>query len=256
MNRKLLLSVVALVSVFAVQAQTADEIIAKYFENTGGIAKWKALQGVKISAKMNQGGMEFPLQIIQLKDGRQATSFTVQGLEIKQGVFDGTTLWSTNFQTKKGEKSDAEATENFKADLGDFPDPFLNYKERGLKVELLGKETVDGSETFKIKLTKKPIKVDGKETDNIVFYYFDAENFIPLMSETEIKSGQGKGMVAQSKFSDYQEAKSEFAEVSGIMMPFSMAQGVKGQGSQPLTINTIELNPKVDAAIFAMPVEK
>lgn len=256
MKRKLLLSVVALVSVFVVQAQTADEIIAKYFENTGGIAKWKALQGIKMSAKLNQGGMELPLEIIQLKDGRQATSINFQGKDIKQGVYDGSTLWNTNFQTMKGEKSDAEATENFKVDLGEFPDPFLNYKERGLKVELLGKETVDGSETFKIKLTKKPIKVDGKETDNVVFFYFDAENFIPLMSETEIKSGQGKGMVAQSKFSDYQEAKSEFAEVSGIMMPFSMAQGVKGQGSQPVTINSIELNPKVDAAIFAMPIEK
>ena len=256
MNRKLLLSVVALVSVFAVHAQTADEIITKYFENTGGISKWKALLGTKSTAKLNNGGMELPIEIIKLKDGRQATSIIFQGLELKQEVFDGATLWSTNFQTKKGEKSDAETTENFKVDLGEFPDPFLNYKERGLKVELLGKETVDGSETFKIKLTKKPIKVDGKETDNVVFFYFDAENFIPLMSETEIKSGQGKGMVAQSKFSDYQEAKSEFAEVSGIMMPFSMAQGVKGQGSQPLTINTIELNPKVDAAIFAMPVEK
>lgn len=256
MKRKLLLSLVALVSVFAVQAQTADEIIAKYFENTGGIAKWKALQGIKMTAKVNQGGMELPLEIIQLKDGRQATSISFQGKDIKQGVYDGSTLWNTNFQTMKGEKSDAEATENFKVDLGDFPDPFLNYKERGLKVELLGKETVDGSETFKIKLTKKPIKVDGKETDNVVFFYFDAENFIPLMSETEITSGQAKGMVAQNKYSDYQEAKSESPEVNGLMMPFSMAQGIKGQPSQPLTINSIELNPKVDAALFAMPVEK
>ena len=100
MKRKLLLSVVALVSVFVVQAQTADEIIAKYFENTGGIAKWKALLGTKITAKLNNGGMELPIEIIKLKDGRQATSITFQGLELKQEVFDGATLWSTNFQTK------------------------------------------------------------------------------------------------------------------------------------------------------------
>ena len=150
----------------------------------------------------------------------------------------------------KGEKSDAEATENFKLDIGEFPDPFLTYKERGLKVELLGKETVDGSETFKLKLTKKQIKVDGKLTDNVVFYYFDVENFVPLMSETEISSGPMKGMIGQNKFSDYQE-------VNGLMMPFSMAQGVKGQpGGAPLTISGIELNPKVDAVIFAFPVDK
>jgi len=249
MNRKLFALLFFFIGTTAAQAQTADEIIANYFENTGGIEKWKALQGVKFSAKVNQGGMEIPLEIVQLKDGRQMTTITFQGKEIKQGVFDGNTLWSTNFMTMKAEKSDAEATENFKLDIGEFPDPFLNYKERGLKVELLGKENVEGSETFKIKLTKKPIKVDGKETDNIAYYYFDAENFVPIMIESEINSGQAKGMISQNKMSDYQE-------VNGLMMPFSMAQGIKGQGSQSLTISKIELNPKVDAAAFAIPVEK
>jgi len=249
MNRKFLLSLVAVAFAFAANAQTADEILAKYFENTGGLDKWKALQGIKISAKVNQGGLEIPLEMVQLKDGRQMTTITFQGKEIKQGVYDGSTLWATNFINMKAEKSDAEATENFKQDIGEFPDPFLNYKERGLKVELLGKETVDGSETFKIKLTKKPIKVDGKVTDNVVYFFFDTENFVPLMSETEITSGQAKGMISQTKMSDYQE-------VNGLMMAFSMTQGIKGQGGQPVTVSAIELNPKVDAAGFAFPAEK
>jgi outer membrane lipoprotein-sorting protein len=245
MKMKMTVCLVALVSFFA-QAQSADEILAKYFENTGGIDKWKAVQGVKMQAKLNQGGMEIPLEIVQLKDGRQATTITFQGKEIKQGVFDGSTLWSHNFMTMKAEKSDAETTENFKVEMGDFPDPFLNYKDRGYQVELLGKETVDGSETFKIKLTKKPIKVDGTPTDNVTYYYFDAENFVPLMQESEIKSGPAKGMVSQVRMSDYQE-------VEGLMMPFSMTQGVKGQGSQPITISAIVLNPPVDAKLFAFP---
>jgi outer membrane lipoprotein-sorting protein len=245
MKHKVLL-VAALLCGYALQAQTADEIIAKYFENTGGIDKWKALGGIKMSAKVNQGGMEIPLEIVQLKDGRQMTSITFQGKVIKQGVYDGQTLWNTNFMTMKAEKSDAESTENFKTEIGDFPDPFLNYKQRGFTVELLGKETVDGSETFKLKLTKKPILVDGKATDNVVFYYFDTENYVPLMSETEIKTGQAKGMVSQNKMSDYQE-------VEGLMMPFSMAQGVKGGGSQAITITAIQLNPQVTATDFAFP---
>ena len=32
----------------------------------------------------------------------------------------------------------------------------LNYKEKGFSVELMGTETVDGSDAFKVKLTKKP----------------------------------------------------------------------------------------------------
>jgi outer membrane lipoprotein-sorting protein len=246
MKMKLLSLAVCLALGAGLQAQTVDDIIKNYFENTGGLAKWKALNGMKITAKANQQGMEIPLEIVQLKDGRQYTSITFQGMVIKQGVYDGTTLWSTNFMNMKAERSDAEATENFKQEIGDFPDPFLSYKERGLKAELVGKETVEGTECYKIKLTKKPIKVDGVPTDNILFYYFDAENFVPVLMESEIKTGQAKGMTQQITWSDYQE-------VNGLMLPFSMSQGVKGMGSNPLTITAYELNPKVDDAMFKFP---
>jgi hypothetical protein len=70
------------------------------------------------------------------------------------------------------------------------------------------------------------------------------------MVESEIKSGENKGMIAQSKFSDFQE-------VGGLMIPFSWAQGAKGQPSgQPLVITNIELNPKIDQSAFAFPAEK
>jgi hypothetical protein len=253
---KLRLSAILIVLACAASthAQTVDEIIAKYFENTGGIEKWKALEGVKMTAKLNQQGLEIPVEMTNLKDGRQMQKITFQGADLFQEVYDGTTLWSTNFMTRKGEKSDAETTENFKLDIGEFPNPFLNYKQRGLKAELMGKETIDGTETFKIKLTKKPIKVDGKETDNVVFYFFDTENFVPLMIETELRSGPAKGMIAQNKFSDYQEVKSSNPKIDGLLFAFSMIQGAKGQpGSQPITISAIELNPKVDNAAFAFP---
>lgn len=241
-----LLTVVALICASVAHAQTADEIINKYFENTGGRAKWEALQGLKISAKMNQQGMEIPLVIYQLKDGRQMSQITFQGKDIKQGVYDGKDYWSHNFINMKAEKSDAEATANFKLEIGEFPDPFLHYKERGLTAEYLGKETVDGAETFKVKLTKKPIMVDGKPADNVSFFFFDTDSYVPLMVESEIKSGQAKGMTSQIRWSDYQE-------VGGVMMPFSMTQGLKGGGSQVLTVTNIELNPKVDDAAFKYP---
>jgi outer membrane lipoprotein-sorting protein len=246
MKIKYLLTVAGAFLFFSATAQTAEEIVKKYFETMGGRSKWEAVKGLKMSVKLNQGGMEIPLSIVQLKDGRQLTTITFQGKEIKQGVYDGTTLWSHNFVNMKAEKSDAETTANFKLDIGDFPDPFLNYKDRGLKIELLGKETVEGTETFKIKMTKKPVMVDGKPADNVVFYFFDTENYVLLMTEQEVKSGPGKGMTAQTKYSDFQE-------VGGIMMPFSMVQGAKGQPGQTLTVTNIELNPTVADAEFKYP---
>lgn len=248
--KKLLVLALFVFVTAGLRAQTADDILAKYFENTGGVDKWRTLSGIKMSAKVNQMGMDIPLTIYQMKDGRTATVITFQGKEIKQGVYDGTNLWSTNFMTMKAEKSDAESTENFKTSLGDFPDPFLDYTAKGYKVELLGKETVEGTECYKIKLIRKPLMVDGKSEENVAFYFFDANDFVPVMMESEVKSGQGKGMTTQNKMSDYQE-------VNGLLFPFTMTMGMKGAGqAQSIITLSLELNPAVSPAIFALPTDK
>lgn len=245
---RLCIALLAMAFAMPTQAQTVDEILSSYFENIGGLEKLKGVEGIKMTAKVNQQGMEIPLEILQLSDGRQMTSINFQGKEIKQGVFDGETLWGHNFMTMKAEKSDAEATANFKLNANDFPDAFIDYKEKGYTVELLGTETIDGAETFKIKLVKEPLTVDGKQEEDVSFYFFDTENFVPIAVQSEIKSGQGKGMVQEITMSDYQE-------VDGLYFPFSMTQGVKGQPGSPLTIESIVLNPEVAEGIFAFPDE-
>lgn len=240
-----------LVLAFAVQglqAQTVDEIIDTYFENTGGKDQWEKLEGLKLSAKVNQMGMEIPLDIVQLKSGKQLTEINFQGQSIKQGVFDGNVLWSINMMTQKPEKSDQETTDNVKREMGDFPDPFLNYKDKGYIAELIGKEEIDGAECFKIKLTKKPLVIDGNEVENVSFYFFDTENFVPIVVHSEIKSGPMKGQVSEIKMSDYQE-------VEGLYFPFSMVQGLKGQEGQTITFDQISINPEIEDSEFDFPEE-
>ncbi len=246
--KKITLLVLAICASITINAQTADEIISTYFENIGGLENLKKVEGIKMTATAKGQGMEIPIEIVQLNGGKQYVKISIQGKELMQGVFDGETLWSTNFQTMKAEKSDAEATANFKLDANDFPDAFVDYKEKGYTIELIGKETIDGAETFKIKLTKEPVTVDGKKEDNINFYYFDTENYVPIVIQSEIRSGPMKGQTSESKMSDYQE-------VDGIYFPFSMSQGLKGQPGQTMTITKIELNPTIEDSVFAYPDE-
>ena len=239
------LTLVTLFVTYTISAQTADEIIDNYFENTGGIDTWNALNSMKSMATINQEGMEFPLTIINMKDGRQMLQFEVQGKVLTQ-AFDGDVSWSTNFMTMEAEKSDAESTENMKRESLDFPDPFLNYKDKGYSIELLGKETVEGVECFKIKLTKKPQLVDGLDVDNISYFFFDTENFVPIVIESEIKSGEMKGKISRGTFSDYDE-------VEGLYFPFSVTEGIKDMGAQTINFTSFELNPEIDDAIFEFP---
>ena len=245
---KRILVLIVIVCSYSINAQTVDEIISNYFENTGGVENWEKIEGIKMSAKVNQGGMEIPIEIVQLKNGKMMTTINFQGQSIKQGVFDGEVLWSTNFMTQKAEKSDEETTNMVKNEMNQFPDPFLNYKEKGFTAELMGTETVDGAETFKIKLTTTPNIIEGKEVPSISYYFFDNENFVPIQVQEEIMDGPGKGMVSEVKMSDYQEA-------GGIYMPYSMTQGVKGQPGAPITMDSIEINPTIDDSEFAFPEE-
>ena len=90
--KKLVLVIVAVVGSLTLHAQSVDEILSTYFENIGGEENFRNIKGVKMIAKVNQQGMEIPLEIIQMSDGKQMTVINFQGKEIKQGVFDGETL--------------------------------------------------------------------------------------------------------------------------------------------------------------------
>lgn len=245
--RKTQLTLLAIFAAFFIQAQDVDEIINSYFENTGGYENWGKLQGIKTKATLSQGGgMEFPMEIVQMADGRQYTSFEVQGNKFKQGVYDGNTVWSTNFQSLQAEEADAETIANTKLDANDFPDELYDYKKKGYTVELLGTETMDGAEVYKIKLTKENKVFDGEEVEDVTFYYFDVDNMVPIAQEAEIKQGPQKGAIVVVKYSDYDE-------VDGFYFPFSLTQGIKGGPSQPFKIESIEINPEVDDSEFTFP---
>ena len=230
-------------SSFVLKAQTADEVIDNYFKNIGGKEKFAKIDGFKMDMVTNYNGMEIPVELYNNKSGKMYVKINFQGKEITQVAFDGKKGWSTNFMTMKPEEMDSETSANILSEIADFPDPFLNYKEKGYTVEMLGKETKEGTECYKIKLTKKPKMVDGKKVDNVVFYYFETENYVPIMTETEMQEGPMKGQMSTSTLGDYQE-------VEGMYFPFTM-----NQGGQAMTVKKIEINPTVDAKAFEMKTE-
>ena len=228
-------------------AQTADEIIANYFENTGGVDAWNAIVSIKSQGKADFGGQIFPFIQTIMKDGRMAIQIDLQGQTFVPQAFDGEKQWGTNFQSMKPEASDDETSTNYKRNEAlEFPDPFLDYAKKGYSVELLGEETVEGVETYKIKLTKNPILVDGAEEDLFVTYYFDKENFVPIMQEATLPSGPQKGTAVQTLFSDYQE-------LGDIYFPYTIAVKFNGQVAQSISIETMEVNSEIDDALFKMP---
>ncbi|MFN3850326.1 MAG: outer membrane lipoprotein-sorting protein [Spirosomataceae bacterium] len=242
---KLLIAAVITFAASFAQAQTADEIVDKYLQVTGSAAKWAELKTVKMIAKGKQGGMEFPIVSLQKAPNLSKQSINFQGKDIVINAFDGKEMWKTSFMTMKAEKGEAEDSENAAKSL-DFPDPFLDYKAKGYKIALEGEEKVEGTDCYKIKLTKKPIKVDGKEEEDFSYYFFDKENGVVIMNRSVGKKGQMKDIAVETLMSDYQE-------VNGLYFPFTVSQKVNGQVVFTMVMEKLEMNVPIDNKEFAFP---
>ncbi len=242
MNRNHFVLFFFFIGITAVQAQTADEIIAKYFENTGGIEKMKALKTMKASGKMTMQGMDLDFNMTSKVPNKQLVKIMVQGQEIIQ-AYDGTDAWMLNPFMGGKDPVKIPAEEAKEMTEQEIEDEFIDYKKKGHQVTLLGKEEVDGTACFKIELIKN--KNNDKE-DVTEIHYFDAENFVPIMTTAFARSGPVKGQEAKTYLSDYQE-------VDGLMMPFSMETKVNGQTIQKMTLQKITINESVEDTLFTFP---
>jgi outer membrane lipoprotein-sorting protein len=233
----------------SLSAQSVDEILSKYYENTGGKDAWAKVEATRTTAKIKAQGMEFPATMVQTATGKQKVSFSFQGMEIVQPCFDGENGWQTNFMTMKAEKMEAEDNAIMKQSSEDFPDAFLKYKEKGYSLTMEGSETVEGTDCFKLKLIKKPYIIDGKEEENVTYYFFEKENYVPILTKSVVPKGPGKGMMSETVLSDYQD-------VNGLLFPFTIEQKFNGATQAAITMEKVEINPVIDNSIFNFPVDK
>lgn len=240
MLRKLCFGMVAAVALVpAVWAQTADEIIAKNNQARGGLDKLKSVQSLKATATMAMGpGMEAPAVLIQKRGNLVRLEFTIQGLTAVQ-AYDSRNAWQVMpFMGKKDPELMAADEAKEVEEMADIDGPMVDYKSKGNQVELLGKEKVEGTDAYKLKVSLK--------NGDVQTVYIDADSFLEIKEETK-RTVRGSEQVIEESIGDYKE-------VNGIIFPFGMESGIKGsQEKQKLTITKIELNVPADDSIFKMP---
>jgi len=223
----------------AVWAQTADEIIAKNIQARGGLDKLKSVQTIKATATMAMGpGMEAPGMLIQKRGNLARLEFTVQGLTAVQ-AYDGKNAWQIMPFTGKKDPELMPADEAKEIEeTADVDGPLVDYKSKGHQVELLGKEKVEGTDAYKLKVSLK--------NGDVLTVYIDADSFLTIKEETK-RTVRGTEQVVEQSIGDYKD-------VNGLIIPFAMESGVKGsQEREKLTITKIELNVPADDSIFKMP---
>lgn len=90
--KKVLITLILTTFSLKTQAQTADQIVQKYIQQTDGEKTWKAIKTISFSGKYNYGGIEFPFTAIAKAPNKYKFIVPLNGKHYTQ-VFNGKTGW-------------------------------------------------------------------------------------------------------------------------------------------------------------------
>jgi hypothetical protein len=236
-TNKLIWTMAAAVMSVASYAQTVDEIVDKHVAAIGGMDKIKAVNTLVVERSLAVQGMEIPNKTTLVVGKSVRNESTVMGNTMIQ-VVDDSKGWMIR-PTMMGGTGEPEdmPDDQLKQQLSSL-DPFggmVGYKEKGNKVELVGKETANKTDVFHMKVTSK----DGQVTDQFV----DANTY--LLSKIKVSMN---GQDGEIDLSDYKE-------VDGVKFANTMEISNPQMGTMSFITNKISVNAPVDAAIFKKPTK-
>jgi len=222
-----------LFSGMASQAQSADEIVNDYFLATGH-DKTVKIKTMTTTGKILQGGMELPFVMYNARPSKLRMEISIQGQKIIQ-AFDGTNGWMINPMTGSLDPQDMNPDQVKQLQQqADMDGLLYNYKEKGSTLEYSGKDEVEGTEVYKLKLTDK--------NNDITYYYIDTDSNI-LLKTTAKRTIQGTEIEGNTLYGNYQM-------VEGMAIPFSITTMVNGQVAAEIVVEKTSFDKEVPDSIF------
>lgn len=214
-----------------------DTILSRYYDAIGGPGKWKEVKTMKYTGKMNSMGKVFSTAIVYKRPDKCRIDFSLGNIYFIQS-FDGKEAWKFN-PTDGSKPAVLEGDDaNDLIETCDFDGPLVDHMEKGHKIQYLGRETVDGHEGFKLKVTNKTGSVD--------YYYIDTETYLPFLVK-------GKAMLKEKEV-DSTTIVRDYIDTGGIIIPYYFEFDLAGlDDNEEFRVSTVEINPELDDTIFTFP---
>lgn len=224
---------------FAVQAQTADEIINKHIEAIGGKEKLAGMKSLRVEADIEIMGNQATSTTTIVYGKGSLSEIDFGGQKIVNCITVDKGGWTINPMTGQvtAEPMPEEQAKQGKSQL--YPGGTLfDYAARGTKVELAGQEEANGAKAWKLNVTTK-------EGGNLV-YYIDPATYHIVRTVSKINAG-GQEMEQGVNFSDYKKTDYGFVQpyTSAIELPQGMTLNV--------TVKKVEVNAEIDPKVFDKP---
>jgi hypothetical protein len=222
-----------------ISAQTAEEIVTKYIKTIGGMEKIQTVITLRRTGRFTGGG-GFEAVVLEEKKRPNLVrqEFTLQGLT-GVNAYSGKAGWKIEpWQGKRDPEPLGEEEMKQILEDSDFDGPLINYQQKGNKVEFAGMEPVEGTDTYKLKVTLS--------NGDIRFFYMDSDSYVPIKIET-------KRMVRGAE-REYETLLGAYKQVDGWFLPYYVETNVKGsQDKQKVTYEKIEANVPIDDSRFEAP---
>lgn len=251
-------------------------IAHKNVEARGGLRAWREIRSMSLAGKLDAGKVKTEAVKANLHPredrayAREAALKTLRGeasdswktvqlpynLELQRSrksrleiefngekaiqVYDGKQGWKLRpFLGRK--EVEPYTVEEIKEASGvqDLDGYLIDYSAKGTKVELEGREPVEGHDAYKLKLTLK----NGKE----LYVWVDAKSYLEVKLD-ETRMDNGKARTLATYFRDYKP-------VDGLVIPHLIETKVEegDKGSEKIVIEKVALNPKQEDSLFAKP---
>jgi hypothetical protein len=242
MTKKILLLLIGVVLVGSLlyADMTLEDVVAKCIEASGGQKAYKAVNTLKITAKMHVQGMELPIIAYVKRPLMGRIEVIFQGMKIIT-AFNEVMGWTIN--PLQGETQAKKMPEDVYVRLKeglDIDHDFIDYQQKGHTLELMGKEELDGTPVYKIKMMKK--------SGNLEYMFIDAEYFLVVKQISKVKRGENEF--------ESEEIMGDYREVAGIMMAHSTETKINNKTVEQSTIEKVEVNLSLDDKLFQMPEKK
>lgn len=231
-----ILSLFLLFPFIQVQSQSLDDVLKEHFSATGQDNLLK-LTTQKMTGKMIQSGIEIPFMQMGKRPDKARVEGTFQALTFIQ-TYNGKEGWNLNpfagVTTPQPMSEDELRSMRYQSDMDGM---LWNWKEKGYTVTLDGKEDMEGTSCFKIKLVTK-------EGDSFM-YYIDSDSYIMIRSTTKMKV-LGNETETDTYYSNYRQQ-------DGLAIPGKIETKMNGQLMITIVIDKFEVNIDLNDSLFEKP---
>ena len=214
---------------------TAESILDKYIEVSGGKDAYKKMKNTVLKGSMDMMGMRAEVTIYKAEPNLTLTEVNIPDMGKMQEGFDGKNGWSYNPMQGPSIKQ-GKAAEDAKAGA-DFREE--EWNTRYSKIETVGIETVAGEECYKVAITHK----NGTPMTN--FYSKKSGLLIRTDATAVTPMGEIEGQVV---FKDYRKVGDL------VLLPFQIVNSAAGM-SMTMTFSEIKINVDLPKSTFEPPAE-